>query len=248
VSGLDDTIAGLGGGGFAMAMVVAVLLGLRHATDPDHLTAVSTLFLAERETDARRARALGLFWGLGHATTLLALGIPLVLVGAQLPGAAQSAAEVLIGFVIAALAVRLLLRWRRGYFHAHPHRHGSVWHSHPHAHEHAGSAGHPPVHEHGHAESLGRSPRAAFGVGLLHGIGGSGAFAALLVGTASGRAAGVVTLALFALATAVSMAVVSSLFGKVLARGPATRRLATAIPLLGAFGLLFGLGYALGAV
>ena len=50
-----------------MGLVVAVLLGLRHATDPDHLTAVSTLVLSEERGGARQAGILGFAWGLGTA-------------------------------------------------------------------------------------------------------------------------------------------------------------------------------------
>jgi ABC-type nickel/cobalt efflux system permease component RcnA len=246
--GLDDAIAGLGGGGFAMAMVMAVLLGLRHATDPDHLTAVSTLVLSERRQTARRAGLLGLCWGLGHATTLFALGVPIVFAGRYLPDAVQTGAEVVIGVVIAALAVRLLVRWRRGYFHAHSHSHGSVRHSHPHAHEHSRAGGHPVAHEHRHSESLSRSPGVTFGVGLLHGLGGSGAFAALLVGAVSGRLEGMLLLLLFAGGTAASMVLVSWALGNAVAQGPALRRLATAVPVLGAVSLLFGAWYTLSAL
>ena len=72
--GLDDQIAGLGAGeAFLVVAVIAILLGLRHATDPDHLTAVSTLVAGDR-ADTRGAGRLGLAWGLGHATTLFAFG------------------------------------------------------------------------------------------------------------------------------------------------------------------------------
>src|SRR4051812_39069807 len=171
--GLDELIVGLSSTG-AMAFIVAILLGLRHATDPDHLTAVSTLFLGEGYNAPRRATILGLAWGLGHATTLFAFGLPVVLFRRFLPDTVQRAAEAVIGLVIVALAVRLLLRWHRGYFHVHPHTHGSVSHAHPHAHDHPhGSAGHPLRHSHLHAEGLARSPLTAFGIGLVHGIGGS---------------------------------------------------------------------------
>src|SRR6185312_16351185 len=74
--GLDDKIAGLGdGSAFVLLALVAMLLGLRHATDPDHLTAVSTLAAGE-EPDPRGAARLGLAWGLGHATSLFAFGVP----------------------------------------------------------------------------------------------------------------------------------------------------------------------------
>ena len=101
-------------------IAVAILLGLRHATDPDHLAAVTTL-LASTDRRARDAARLGLAWGAGHALTLFALGVPIVLYRAYLPETVQRAAETAIGFLIAALAVWLLVRWRRGAFHAHAH-------------------------------------------------------------------------------------------------------------------------------
>src|SRR5215210_7428641 len=103
------------GGTVAIALLVAVLLGLRHATDPDHLTAVSSLILVRARGGSRRAAALGLAWGAGHAVALIALGLPFVLYGDALPGTVQRAAEIAIGVLIVALAARLLVRWRRGY-------------------------------------------------------------------------------------------------------------------------------------
>jgi ABC-type nickel/cobalt efflux system permease component RcnA len=246
--GLDDQLAELGAGhGLAVALLVAVLLGLRHATDPDHLTAVSTLVLSEHDRGTRKALRLGLAWGLGHAITIVALGLPVVLVGRALPGAVQRAAEFGIGVVIVALAVRLLVRWRRGYLHAHEHEHDGVRHAHPHVHEHTPEHAHPHVHEHEHPESLGRSPRAAFGIGLAHGIGGSAGVGVLLIGAISSDVEAVAALVLFAAATAISMALVSSLFGSALATGPARRRFATLAPGFGTLALLFGAWYALGA-
>ncbi|MDQ3740225.1 MAG: hypothetical protein M3389_04695, partial [Actinomycetota bacterium] len=161
-----------------------------------------------------------------------------------LPQAAQRAAEVAIGLVIIALAVRLLLRWQRGYLHVHVHEHGGVPHAHPHVHErdHA----HEP-HDHRHEEGLGRSPRTAFGIGLLHGVGGSAGVSVLLIGAISSQAEAVAALVLFATATAVSMAAASAVFGRALASGPAQRRFATLAPGFGTVALLFGAWYALGA-
>ncbi len=245
--GLDEWIASLGGNG-AMALVIAVLLGLRHATDPDHLTAVSTLFLADEKGGPRRATLLGFSWGLGHATTLFAFGLPVVLFRRYLPEIILRAAEATIGVLIVALAVRLLLRWRRGYFHVHPHSHGSVQHAHPHAHEHGRKTEHSRVHSHLHSEALGRSPLTAFGIGMVHGVGGSAAVGVLLVGAVSGRVEGVLALLLFAAATAVSMALVSSAVGYALARGVVRQRLVDLVPLFGALSLLFGVWYSLGAL
>jgi HupE / UreJ protein len=110
--GLDDSIAGLSDGASVWLVVLAaVLLGLRHATDPDHLTAVTTLVAGGRERAARAAGALGLAWGAGHAVTLFAFGLPILLLERYLPERAQQAAETVIALVIVYLAVRLLLQW-----------------------------------------------------------------------------------------------------------------------------------------
>ena len=230
-----------------MAFALAVLLGLRHATDPDHLTAVSALVLSDDRGGARRAGTLGLVWGLGHATTLLAFGLPVVLFRRYLPESLLRAAEVAIGVVIIVLALRLLLRWARGYFHSHPHSHGAVRHSHPHVHEGRQAKHAPAGHTHAHAEALGRSPLAAYGIGLVHGLGGSAGVGILVVGAASSQVQGVVALLLFAAGTAVSMALVSSTFGYALARGPVARRITAVVPLLGLVSLAFGAWYTLDA-
>ncbi|HUG01132.1 MAG TPA: hypothetical protein VML95_04680, partial [Longimicrobiales bacterium] len=130
MSVLQHWLAGHGIGGLTLAFLVAALMGLRHATDPDHLTAVSTLVLSDRRRGARSAAGHGLAWGLGHGLTLFLFGLPVVLFGAFLPEMLQRLAEAAIGAIIVALAVRLLLRWKRGYFHSHPHTHGSFEHAH----------------------------------------------------------------------------------------------------------------------
>jgi hypothetical protein len=113
VFGLDHMLAGLGEGeAFAVVALIAVLLGLRHATDPDHLTAVAALVAGDRP-NPRGARQLGMSWGCGHAAALFAFGVPIVLYRAYLPAGLQTAAETAVGVVIVVLAVRLLVRWRR---------------------------------------------------------------------------------------------------------------------------------------
>src|SRR5881397_4272964 len=97
--GLDHLLSGFSDGGTLLVVAgVALLLGLRHATDPDHLAAVTTLVAGERERAARRAGQLGLAWGLGHAATLFAFGLPIILFNSFLPRRVQQAAETAIGF------------------------------------------------------------------------------------------------------------------------------------------------------
>ena len=122
--GLDEWIARSSDGTtLAIVVAVAALLGLRHATDPDHLAAVTALIATGDDRSGRAARRLGFVWGLGHATTLFAFGLPIVFFSAYLPEPIQQGAETAVGVMIVALAVRLLLRWRRGTLHPHAHKH-----------------------------------------------------------------------------------------------------------------------------
>ena len=216
--GLDHWLIQFSDGTTLLIVVaVAILLGLRHATDPDHLAAVTTLVTNGRGGATR----LGLTWGLGHASSLLVLGVPIVIWKSYLPPTVEQSAEVAIGFVIMALALWLLLRWRRGAF-AHDHTHLRV----------------PPR----------RTPWQAYGIGLIHGIGGSGGVGVLLLAAIHSHLLALVALVLFALCTAISMAALSTGFGHVLERPSMQRRFARVVPALGALGLCFGAWYALGAL
>src|SRR4051794_18655911 len=219
--GLDDKIASLGSGeAFLLVALIAVLLGLRHATDPDHLTAVTTLIAGDAHHDHRKARSLGFVWGLGHATTLFAFGLPIVLAKSYLPEPVQQGAEAAVGVVIIVLAVRLLMRWGQGAFRSGP----------------------------GHTHAKGRTPLQAYGIGLVHGIGGSAGVGVLLLAAIPDRAEAIAALALFAAFTAVSMAIASTTFGYALSRGPVLRRFAQVAPALGVLSLVFGVWYSLGAL
>src|SRR3712207_9538479 len=74
-----------GSAGLGIVLLVSLLLGLRHASDPDHLAAVTTLIASEEQRRIWKATYMGLFWGLGHGTTLVVIGLPLVLLGQYLP-------------------------------------------------------------------------------------------------------------------------------------------------------------------
>ena len=213
--GLDDWLASYSDGAtFAVVAAVAIALGLRHATDPDHLAAVSTLIASTRERAVKRAAALGLAWGFGHALTLFAFGLPIVLYSAYLPARAQQGAETLVGLLIIALAIWLLARWRSG----------------------------------NAATRRVRSSRQAFGIGLVHGVGGSAGVGAILLATIDDRAIAVAGLGLLALFTAVSMTVVTGGLGLTLSTAPFERLLRRVVPVLGIASLGFGAWYALGAL
>jgi high-affinity nickel permease len=240
--GLDTWIAHLSDGGTLLVVAaVATILGLRHATDPDHLAAVTTLIASGRERTTQLAARLGLAWGLGHATALFAFGLPIVLFRAYLPEPVQRGAETAVGVLIAALAIWLLIRWRRGLFHLHPHEHGSSRHMHAHGHAQSGR------HQHRHTVRA-RSPLQAFGIGLLHGMGGSAGVGVLLLAAIHDRLVAVAALGIFAACTAASMALLTTGLGLSLASGPLRRSFPRFAPALGATSLVFGVWYSLGAL
>lgn len=233
--GLDDFIASYSDGAAVwMVILVAVLLGLRHAADPDHLAAVTTLAVGARERATRSAAGLGAAWGLGHGTTLFAFGVPILLLDKYLPERAQQAAETAIAFVIAYLAVRLIIRWRRGLFHVHEHQH----HGSPHTHLH----GHAGGQEHGHPHRA-RTKLGAFGIGLVHGMGGSAGVGILLVASIESQALGIVALALLAIFTAVSMTILTTGFGAALSSQPVRGSFGAVAPTFGFASLAFALWY-----
>jgi hypothetical protein len=204
--GLDDEIARLSAGGSVLVVVlVAVMLGLRHATDPDHIAAVTTLASSGR---ARAATRLGAFWGLGHAIALVAFGVPIVLFESYVPDVAQRGAETAVGALIVFLAVRLLVRHR-----------------------------HPP--DDGHQP---RAPLAAFGIGLVHGLGGSAGVGVLLIAAMPSRSLALVSLVVLAALTAVSMTFLTWSLGATL-----LRRIGAFAPVVALASLSFGVWYAAAA-
>jgi ABC-type nickel/cobalt efflux system permease component RcnA len=237
--GLDDWIANFSEGASVwIVLLAAVLLGLRHASDPDHLAAVTTLIAGNREHAARRSGELGLAWGLGHALTLFAFGLPILLLDQYLPERVQQGAETVIALVIVYLAVRLLQRWRRGRLHLHEHAHDGVSHAHLHSHAHEAGHGHP------HRQ---RSPLGAFGIGLVHGVGGSAGVGILLVASVESTALAVSSLAVLAVFTAVSMTLLSGGFGRTLVTRPVSSAFGMMAPALGSVSLAFGVWYATSA-
>jgi high-affinity nickel permease len=232
--GLDDKIAAFSDGTTMLVIVaVAIVLGLRHAADPDHVAAVTTLIASGKERAARGAARLGFIWGLGHATTLFVFGLPVVLYSAYLPEPIQSGAETTVGFVIVALAVLLLIRWRRGLYRDAPHEHDDAVHRH--------------VHARAHAHGKTRNGGQAYAIGLVHGMGGTAGFGLLLLATIQSHVLAVLALGLFAFFTAISMALLSTGWGAALGSAPVRRSFNRIAPAVGGVSLGFGIWYALGA-
>jgi high-affinity nickel permease len=236
VDQLDALLTNLfAGAPLLVALGIALLLGLRHASDPDHLVAVTSLVAAE-DGDTRKAARLGAWWGIGHAGALVALGIPLIAFKTELPGWLEAGAEKAIGCVILVLASRVIVKWARGDYRATSHAHSDGHDSRRHLRRGAG---------HGHAHVKVRSSGQALTIGLLHGLGGTGAIVLLLIAALPSRLEAAAALAVFAPMSIVSMAALTAAFAWILTRPliePIYRTVL--IPSLGAFGVLFGVWYA----
>jgi high-affinity nickel permease len=235
VEEVDAWLTGLfSGAPLLVALGIALVLGLRHASDPDHLVAVTSLVAADGG-DTRAATRLGAWWGAGHAAMLLVIGLPLIFFKSELPPWLESGAEKAVGIVILLLSVRVIVKWLRGDYRAAAHTHAEGHERRRHLRR--GDGG----HSHRHV----RTPQQAFGIGVLHGLAGTGAVVVLLIAALPTQVEAAAALAVFAPMSILSMALGTSLFAWVLTRPvvePVYRTVL--IPALGLFALTFGAWYA----
>ena len=211
------------------------LLGMRHALEPDHLAAVSTLVTGERSSF--KAAFLGMCWGLGHTFALIAVGTLLVVLRAEMPVRVADAFELCVALMLVGLGLRAIyLAARQGPDGpAHVHHHGDTTHVHHGA----------PAHVHIGAWTLARRPLL---VGAVHGLAGSGALTALVVATLPSTAARLTYMIVFGLGSTLGMAALSGALGWPLARAGSNRRFARGLSLaVGCVSTVLGLvwGYPL---
>lgn len=202
---------------------VGALLGMRHAVEPDHLAAITTLMTGTR--GSTRAAMLGAWWGLGHTLTLLATGGLLVLLRAEMPALAARAFELGVVALLVGFGVRAIcLGAGRGLRATHSH-------------------GSPPFS--GSADDRRIVARPLI-VGAIHGLAGTGALVALVVATLPSAAAQLSYLLTFGVGSIVGMTVLSGLLGWPLAR-LGTHHIVTRTFALVAGGMSIALGASLAA-
>jgi nitrile hydratase accessory protein len=181
--------------GFAAAAGLGTLLGVRHALEPDHLAAVSTLLTGGRSS--AKAAWLGTWWGIGHSITLLIAGAVLVMLRGGMPSFASETFEFCVVLLLVGFGVRSI---------------------------HHGASPNTPAPSHVHAKpetskrdrwTIARRPLM---VGAVHGLAGSGALTALVMTTLPSMATQLAYMALFAIGSTLGMAVLSGLLGWPIAR------------------------------
>ncbi|MDP1824109.1 MAG: hypothetical protein Q8L48_12730 [Archangium sp.] len=197
--------------------LVGLSLGMRHALEPDHLAAVSTL-ASEEHGGLRSSLRLGLFWGVGHTLALLLVGGSLALLDAQMPARLALVFELLVAVMIVTLGVRAVLRavaeGRAGF--EHTHAHGGLTHTHA------------APSEHLHLSRWTVATRPLL-IGLMHGLAGSGALTALVLAELPTASARLSYIALFGAGSVVGMSLLTGLAGVPLMKLARAPRLATAL-------------------
>jgi hypothetical protein len=212
-------------------LFLGFLLGMRHATDADHVVAIATIVSRERSMGG--SALIGAAWGIGHTVMIMVVGAAIIVFGVVIPTKLGLSMEFAVGIMLLLLGVLTLTGMGRavgvGTAHAHAgvprghvldvhdhlHAHGDYVHQHPH--------GHPPG-AHGHAEEhtpLARLDRSRLGqlafyewlrpfaVGLVHGLAGSAAVALMVLSIIREPVAALGYLLLFGLGTIVGMMLIT---------------------------------------
>lgn len=185
---------------FSFSLLITIYAGFIHAFEADHLLAVGNI--VSRRDSMRLSMKDGIFWGLGHASTIFFIGILMMVFKAGISDQYFRYFESLVGVMLIGLALYRLLqffRTKKIIIHVHPHTHDGEQHQHLHVH-----VGNKNVHQHKHS--------LAYGVGLVHGLAGSGALIIIAMSQMKSAADGLIYLVIFGLGCIVGMLVAAGLF------------------------------------
>ncbi len=207
-------------------VALGFFLGLRHATDPDHVIAVTTI--VSRQRDLIRAALTGIFWGIGHTLTILLVGGAIILFHLVIPARVGLSAELVVSLMLVVLGLMNLASFRRSIpevlphrhdgwqtTHSHPHAHGDYVHTHPHGHS-------PETHPHRSDQTPLARLDSFFGrmgiyrnmrpliVGVVHGLAGSAAVALLVLATIPDSRWAIAYLLVFGFGTIAGMMVITA--------------------------------------
>lgn len=224
------------------ALLLGLLFGVQHATDPDHVIAVATI--VGRTRRFRAGALVGAFWGVGHTVTVTAVGMAIILFNLAVTATVGLSMELAVAGMLILLGALRIVRIFRGsdavplahLTEPHPHPSEAGLHSHSHAHE-GGVHRHPHVHPPARllralqTVGPGQALRSVL-VGLVHGLAGSAAIALLVLSTIGSPAAALGYLLLFGTGTIAGMTAMTALLSlPFTARAPALRRWQRALAL-----------------
>lgn len=192
----------------ALVLTLGLAIGLQHAFEPDHIAAVTTQVRRQKtksqsikeliKKGTLKSSIVGAFWGAGHTTTLVLVGLSVYLLSVNIPDVFFLSSEFIVGLMLIFLAITTLSNkklFKIKHMHAHAHEDGTV-HTHPHEHT--------SDHKHGHKSYL---------IGCLHGLAGSGALLVVIAGTLTNPQDILSFILIFGAGSIIGMTLVSSLIG-----------------------------------
>ena len=188
---------------------IGLLFGLKHATEVDHVVAVSTI--VSRHRNVMRSALVGAMWGVGHTASLLIIGVIVLSLRVAIPERVSAWLEFGVALMIIGLGAAALWRalYKREDVHVHEHSHDGVPHVHVHFHE--SQTRHSAARLHNHALSaVGLKPML---IGTMHGLAGSGALTLLVLTQIDSAWVGFFYLLIFGLGSIVGMILMSGLIG-----------------------------------
>jgi hypothetical protein len=213
-------------------ILLGLLLGMRHATDPDHVVAVTAILSRERRFAA--ALRIGVIWGLGHTATVLAVGVAIIIFKVAIPTRIGLAMEFAVAIVLILLGLNAAANLARRLFsrarpesrapvvHSHSHAHKGRFHSHPHVHPAGGATteasadlhmDHLMVEAQPASFAAQRPMLRSFAVGLVHGLAGSAAIALLVLSAIPSTVWATAYLAIFCVGVIIGMGLITTAIG-----------------------------------
>lgn len=195
------------GAALLTALGLGFVLGLKHALDPDHVVAVSTM-VSEHRT-LTRSSLLGAVWGVGHTISLLVVGLLVIGLRLTIPDRVAMSLEFAVAVMLIILGANLLRKSLRFDIHTHAHAHASDGAHQPHAHLHV----HAPGGHHHDGEHLLKQAQRPLLVGLVHGLAGSAALMLLVLTTIPSPLLGLAYIGVFGIGSIIGMLIMSSMIG-----------------------------------
>jgi len=190
--------------GLLSILALGFVLGIKHAIEPDHVIAVSTI--ASQSKKLFKSTLAGVFWGIGHTATLFIIGVILILMKGEIPEKWAMSLEFLVGIMLVYLGLTTLLSFKN--IHIHQHEHDGDEHKHLHSHSHNGKHQHQHNHQHQNVSYL----KSLF-IGLVHGLAGSGAMVLLTMSTVKNVWEAAVYILIFGAGTILGMLFFTTIIG-----------------------------------
>ncbi|MBI2033397.1 MAG: high-affinity nickel-transport family protein [Candidatus Levybacteria bacterium] len=197
---------------FLSILGLGFLLGIRHATDADHVVAITTMI--SKEKAVKHAAIIGIFWGIGHSLTVTFIAIPIILFSLVIPPRIGLGLEFIVGIMLVTLGILNL----SGIASHIAKRYTSIVHSHEHEcpeggkHTHLHAHKSSPDHDHSNHLSIFQIVRPLI-VGLIHGLAGSAAIALLILSTIHDPKQAILYLLLFHVGVVTGMMIITTLMG-----------------------------------